>query len=76
MAAPDHAVTPAWPAADAAALDNIKDVWEGIYDAGYADGAYRAVRTLGGGPLLTASTIEGIESAIRADWARWGSEQR
>ena len=75
MAAREHAVT-AWPAADAMTLDKIRDVWEGIYDVGYADGTYRAARSLIAGPLLTARSPEGLESAIRADWARWGSEQR
>ena len=66
----------AWPAADAVALENVREIWLGIYDVGYADGAYRAARTLAAGPLLTTDSVEGLDSAIRADWARWGSEQQ
>jgi hypothetical protein len=70
----------AWPLADGRdlrdeiILDQLREVWLGIYDVGYADGAYRAVRVLADGPLLTADNAEGLDSLIRADWVRWGRE--
>ena len=76
MAAEDVAVRGGtWPlsggldAHDAMALDRLRDAWGGVYDVGYASGTCWAAWLLGGDPL-SASTPEGLESAIRADWAR------
>ena len=69
----------AWPAAysrdvnDELAMDRIRADWFGIFDAGYADGAFLA-RRITGGVLLSASTPAGLESAIRADWFRQGAQ--
>jgi hypothetical protein len=67
----------AWTAAgglavsdDLTALDNLAGTWTGLYDVGYADGEFHALR-LTGGPLLTADTPGGLDSAIRADFTRW-----
>ena len=55
---------------DALTLDELQSAWKGIYDAGYADGTYYAFR-LAGGPPLPADSVAGLDSVIRADWARW-----
>jgi hypothetical protein len=60
---------PAWPTADEVALAELQRKWSSAYDVGRADGAYHAYR-LTGGPVITASTLEGLDSAIRADFAR------
>ena len=61
---------------EALALDSIRAAWYETYDVGYVadmdgfpDGAYLA-RRLTGGALLLADTPAGLDSAIRADWAR------
>ena len=66
----------AWQTADGRDMRDELDMdqlraepWAAPYDAGYADGAYRAVH-LTGGALLTADTPEGLASAIRADIGR------
>jgi hypothetical protein len=51
-------------------LENVRDSWGGWYDAGLAAGEFWALRLVGA-PLLGATTPEGLESAIRADWSRW-----
>lgn len=56
-------------AIDQIALDELADRWAGHYDTGYADGEYWAFRLVGG-PLLAARTLAGLDSAIRADYAR------
>jgi hypothetical protein len=59
----------AWPTADEIALQELRETWEPIYDTGIADGKFCAFRWPDG-PLITADTLDGLESAIRADWAR------
>ena len=81
MSLRDIGMTAAWPLADGRdlrdeiILDQLREVWAGIYDCGYAGGAYRAVRLLADGPLLAADTAEGLDSAVRSDWTRWGRER-
>jgi hypothetical protein len=77
---PAHAVTsagaatdctaPAWLTPAEMALADLAETWGAYYDTGYAGGAFHAFR-LTGGPVITASTLDGLDSAIRADWARW-----
>ena len=68
----------AWPEADditpldALTLESVKEAWGDDYDIGLANGLCLAYR-LTGGDLLAADTPEGLESAIRADYARWTS---
>ena len=68
----------AWPAADginvrdALTLQDIIDLWRAYYHIEYAGGMYRATRP-DGYVLPEADTPAGLESAIRADWARWGA---
>lgn len=52
------------------ALNDLADDWASFYDLGYAAGEYHAFRLIGG-PLITARTLAGLDSAIRADWNRW-----
>ena len=69
-------MTGGWAAADVLdefALAAVAGKWAGLYDVGFADGAFRAAR-LAAGPLLTADTIAGLDSAIRADYARWNPQ--
>jgi hypothetical protein len=58
-----------WPTAEQMALDGIRADWESLYDVGYADSAYHAFRWPDG-PLITATTLPGLDSAIRADFVR------
>ncbi len=51
-------------------IDALRIYWQGVYDVGYAGGAFLA-RRITGGDLLTAETPGGLESAIRTDRARW-----
>lgn len=55
---------------DEFALAALADKWTGLFDVGFADGAYRAYR-ITAGQLLTADTVAGLDSAIRADFYRW-----
>jgi len=55
--------------ADQIDLERIARHWETVYDIGYVDGQYRAFRLIGG-PLITADTLAGIDSAVRADYWR------
>ena len=57
---------------DALTMQSIIATWGETYDVGFTAGAYCA-RRLTGGPLLTAATPAGLESAIRADYSRWAS---
>jgi hypothetical protein len=74
---PAHAVTSAgaatdcaaWPTPAEMALHDLAQRWAGYYDVGFAGGAFHAF-LLTGGPVFTASTLDGLESAIRADWSR------
>ena len=63
----------AWTTGEALLLEQLRDTWGGVYDIGFADGEYHAFRVIGGQPF-SASTIGALESAIRADWARWGAQ--
>ena len=65
-------VSGAWPSADEMTLETVRNTWGGWYDTGMAAGEFWALRLIGG-PLLTATTPEGLESAIRADFSRWGA---
>jgi hypothetical protein len=47
--------------------------WTG-YDIGFADGAWRAARLDGTGDLLTGTTPDELNAAIRADWSAWNVE--
>lgn len=62
-AADDRSVT------DALLMDRIRATWQDHYDIGEVRGSFLACR-LTGGPLITADTPAGLESAIRADYAR------
>ena len=59
-------------AVDEFVMDGLKEKWAGLYDLGSADGEYHAFRLIGGHPL-TASTLAGLDSAIRADFHRQGT---
>ena len=68
MRSPAPAAT-AWPTAGEIAIEELRrSLGAGLYDLGIADGMFCAFRWPDG-PLLTAVTIDGLESAIRADWA-------
>lgn len=54
---------------DKIALDDLGDKWCACYDVGYSDDEFYAFRLIGG-PLLAARTLAGLDSAIRADYAR------
>ena len=54
---------------DALILDGLRDQWGGLYHLGYADGTFTAARW-DGAPPLTAETLEGLASAMRADFYR------
>jgi hypothetical protein len=64
-----HLPATAWPTADEIALEELREAYEPIYDLGIADGMLCAWRWPDG-PLITAATPDGLESAIRADWGR------
>lgn len=59
----------AWPTADEIALEELRPTWGPVYDLGIADGMFCAFRWPDG-PLLTATTADGLDSALHADWAR------
>jgi hypothetical protein len=63
----------AWPAAEDAALDGLRAVWSLAYRIDAAGGGYEARFLFVESPPMTAATLEGIDSAIRADWSRWGA---
>ena len=54
---------------DKIALDELGDKWSSCYDIGHADDEFYAFRLIGG-PLLVARTLAGLDSALRADYAR------
>ena len=56
-------------ASDKIALDDLADRWSSCYDLGHADDEFWAFRLIGG-PLLAAGTLAGLDSMIRADYAR------
>jgi hypothetical protein len=49
------------------ATEALRLAWGEAYDIGFADGAWRACRP---GTLLTGTTPDELNRAIRADWAR------
>ncbi|MGH3202517.1 MAG: hypothetical protein ACRDP5_10795 [Streptosporangiaceae bacterium] len=50
------------------ALSAIRLEWGDVYDTGFADGKYWAVRLVDGAPLLPAETPDELARAIKADW--------
>jgi hypothetical protein len=61
----------AWPTPDELQMEQLAEQWRGTYDVGRVDGVCLAFRWPDG-PLLSAATPGGLDSAIRADWARTG----
>jgi hypothetical protein len=59
-----------WPTAAELRLKQLQAKWAGHYEIDFAGGAYHAVSLFGGRPITTA-TLDGLESSIRAHWARW-----
>jgi len=45
-------------------------IWGQAYDIGFAAGTWRARRRDGHGAVMTGSTPDALNVAIRADWAR------
>ena len=60
----------AWPTADEMALGDLERVWSAVYTVRYEGGKYRAVYRYDDGTELTADTVAGLDSTIRAHWAR------
>jgi hypothetical protein len=52
------------------ATEALRLAWGQAYDIGFADRAWRACRLDGPGTLLTGTTPDELNRAIRADWAR------
>ncbi len=50
------------------ALEALRLAWGEAYGCGFADGVWHACRH-GGGDLLSGSTPDELNVAIRADWA-------
>jgi len=65
----EHAPRTAWPTEDQMTLTAIAETWGVFYDTWFEGGMYRA-RRADGTALTPAPTPEGLDSAIRADWAR------
>jgi len=63
----------AWPTADETALDDLRSAWGAAYRIGVAGDGYEAQFVFVESPRLTAATVEGLESALRAHWHRWGA---
>jgi hypothetical protein len=51
------------------AIEGLRLAWESTYDLGFADGAWHACRLDGNGALITGTTPDELNEAIRADWA-------
>lgn len=51
-------------------LQGLADQWVGLYMVDYAGGAFTAER-IDKAPALTAGSLEGLASAMRADFFRW-----
>jgi len=62
-------VSAAWPTAAETTLANLIRDWSGLYHLEFDGSAYRAVR-YDGTELTKASTPEGLDSVLRADWYR------
>ena len=66
-------MTAAWPTMAEMTLAVLSERWGRWYYVEYTpEGRYRATRP-DGHVLPEADTPEGLDSAIRADWARWHS---
>ena len=63
-------VTAAWPTMAEMELDDLQARWGAVYLLSYDHGMFCADRTDGTNQLI-AGTIAALESALRADWARW-----
>ena len=50
------------------AAEALRMAWGDDYDIGFADGAWRASRLDGTGPLLAGTVPDELAAAIRADW--------
>jgi hypothetical protein len=51
------------------AIEALRLAWGTAYDLGFADGAWHACRLDGNGTLITGTTPDELNEAIRADWA-------
>ena len=71
--APSTNVSGSWPTAAGMTLDRIRADWGAFYRVEYTEaGRYRATRP-DGLVLPEADSPEGLDSAIRADYARWAT---
>jgi hypothetical protein len=50
------------------AAEAMRLAWGAAYDIGFADGAWHACRLDGDGYLITSTTPDRLNAAIRADW--------
>jgi hypothetical protein len=50
------------------AIEALHLAWGTAYDLGFADGAWHGCRLHGNGPLITDTTPDELNAAIRADW--------
>jgi hypothetical protein len=50
------------------AIEALRLAWGTAYDLGFADGAWHACRLDGNGTLITGTTPDELNEAIRADW--------
>lgn len=50
------------------AIEALRLAWGTAYDLGFADGAWHACRLDGDGTLITGTTPDELNAAIRADW--------
>ena len=55
------------------AAEAFRLTWGQAYDIGFAAGTWRARRLDGQGTVLTGTTPDELNRAIRADWARRGA---
>ena len=67
---PEDRIRAAWPTADDMALEALAARWNVYYRIGFDGLSYYADRA-DDAPRLTAGTIAGLESAVKANWARW-----
>ena len=50
------------------AAEALRLAWGAAYGIGFADGAWHACRLDGAGHLITGTTPDEMNAAIRADW--------
>jgi hypothetical protein len=50
------------------AIEALRLAWGTAYDLGFADGAWHACRLDRDGTLITGTTPDELNAAIRADW--------